>query len=67
MCCEHMDLSGTIIAVTKVKTAEGMKVSVTLEGGVYLEVSNIHNKELFKELSVFAELEKNLKLTVEQG
>lgn len=62
-----MDLSGTIIGVTKVKTAEGMKISVTLEGGVYIEVCNIHNKALFSELSSLVDLEKNLKVTVEKG
>jgi hypothetical protein len=62
-----MNIKGQVVAETKVKNAEGMAVRITLDGGVYLEVSNIGDQAVFKKLCSLAEIDKKLRIMIEES
>lgn len=60
-------LTGKVVGETKVKLPDvpnGMKVVITLDSGVHLEVSSISDVTLFNKLSELAKLEKRVYLTI---
>jgi len=63
---DKTELRGTVIGVTKVKSADGMALKVTLDSGVYLEVVDIKDDKLFRKLSKL-ELEDTVRVTIEKG
>lgn len=61
-----MKFKGKIIAETKVKNSEGMAIRVTLDTGVFLDISNITNNEIFNELHKMVELGKKIEITIKE-
>jgi hypothetical protein len=59
-----MVFKGSVVAITKVKNDEGMAVRITMTGGIFLEVSNIHEEATFKILCALADLGKTLSISV---
>lgn len=60
----EVGLTGKVIAATKVKINDVMKVVITLEGGLNLEVSNITDPTIFNKLSELATIDKRLYIKV---
>jgi len=65
---ERVELpTGKIIGMTKVKNMEGMAIKLTLDNGIYLEVTNIQDAQIFESLCRLVELEEKLRLLIEKG
>jgi hypothetical protein len=61
---DMLTFKGKIVGLTKVKTTEGMAVKVTIDNGVYLEISSLEDIELFKKLCKMIDLEEKLTITI---
>ena len=59
-----MKFDGYVVGETKVRKPDGMAVRITIDGGLFVEISNIESDEIFKKLCNLADLGKHLEITI---
>lgn len=62
----ELSFTGKVIGITKVKSAEGMAIKLTLDNKIYLEVASIDDQYIFEKLSRIVEIDHKLKIRIDQ-
>lgn len=58
--------SGKVIGLTKVKNKDGMAVKITLDNGIYLEVTSMEDPVTFDKLCKITEIDRKLKVSIDE-